>query len=222
MTNAAGMREFELPLARTDSHPLPPANELFLLREMNHRFANTLTLLMAQLRCESRSFAPEQFRDLLARHEARIVAFSKLHRSLMIGVASTSVSVQGYVEHLCRSLSVAILEPIGVRCEVTVDTGALPGARCELLGLVISELVMNAAKHAFQKHDDGVVRVRLVLKDQSWICIVSDNGAVTSPTPQGAGTKITAQLTRMLGGSFLKKSGCHGTSVVVVVPLELP
>ena len=218
MSNAAGLREFELPLPQAGSDVSPLVNELLLLREMNHRFANTLTLLMGQLRCDSRSFVPGQIRNFLARHQARIAAFGNLHRSLMIGALSSSISVQDYVEHLCRSLSEAILEPIGVRCEVTADTGELPAGRCELLGLVIAELVTNAAKHAFQNHDDGVVRVKLTQQSQSWLCIVSDNGEIASPAPQGAGTKITGQLTRLLGGSFAKSSGRHGTSAVVVFP----
>jgi two-component sensor histidine kinase len=221
MSIAAGLLEFELALPRTRSYLSPLADELFLLREMNHRFANTLALLVCQLQRDSKSMVSAQFRDFLTRYEARIVAFASLHRSLMVGAARANISVQDYVERLCRSLSEAILEPIGVRCEVTADTGTLPGARCELLGLVIAELMTNAAKHAFQKRDDGVVRVKLVKNGQSWVCIVSDNGEVTSPTPQGAGTKIIRQLIRLLQGSFAKSSGRHGTSAVVVLPLRL-
>jgi two-component sensor histidine kinase len=216
MPIAAELRELLLPL---NGSYLPSAvDELFLLREMNHRFANTLTLLICQFRSDPESFVSSQFRDLIARAEARIVAFSKLHRSLMIGAANTSISVQDYVEHLCTSLSEAVLEPMGVRCEVTVDTGIMPAARCELLGLVIAELVTNSAKHAFPNRDGGVVRVKLGRKDQLWVCIVSDNGEVTNPTPQGTGTKIIGQLVRLLGGSLVRNSGRHGTSVVVIFP----
>src|SRR6476469_4060998 len=117
MSIAAELREFEQPLPRTGAGLPLDVNELFLLREMNHRFANTLTLLNSQFQVGSESFVSAQFRDLITRTEARIVAFGNLHRSLMIGAASTGISVQDYVEHLCRSLSETILEPIGVRCE---------------------------------------------------------------------------------------------------------
>lgn len=220
MSIQAELREFELPLPPTGSYLPSAVDELFLLREMNHRFANSLTLLISQFRRDSWSFVSPQFRDLIARTEAHIVAFGNLHRSLLIGAANTSISVQDYVEHLCRSLSEAILEPIGVRCEVAVDTGTLPAVRCELLGLVIAELVTNAAKHAFTNRDDGMVRVKLGRKGQSWVCIVSDDGEVASPTPRGAGTKVIEQLIQLLGGSFAKRSGRHGTSAVVVFPLR--
>jgi two-component sensor histidine kinase len=118
MSITAGLGEFKLPLSRAGSDVPSAVDELLLLREMNHRFANTLTLLVSQFRGDPESSESPQFRDLIARTEARIVAFGNLHRSLMVGAANTCISVQDYVEHLCRSLSEAILEPMGVCCEV--------------------------------------------------------------------------------------------------------
>ncbi len=221
MSTAAGLLQFELPLPRNGSSPSSHVeDQLLLLREMHHRFANTLTSLFSQFRGDSQSFVSSQIRDLVARHEARIVAFGNLHRALIVGAANTGISVQDYVEHLCRSLSEAMLEPIGVRCEVTADTGTLPAARCELLGLVIAELVTNSGKYAFPNRDDGVVRIKLSRRDQTWVCIVSDNGEVGSQTLQGAGTKILVQLIQLLGGSFAKNSGRYGTSVLVAFPSD--
>jgi hypothetical protein len=58
----------------------------------------------------------------------------------MIGAISDCISVQYHVEHLSKALSVAILEPLGVRCEIDVDAGGVSGEHCEVLGLVIAEL----------------------------------------------------------------------------------
>lgn len=220
MSTAAGLQEAELPLPRNGSLQSAHVDQLLLLREMHHRFANTLTSLFSQLRVDSQSFVSSQIRDLVARHETRIVAFGNLHRALIVAAASTGISVQDYVEHLCRSLSEALLEPIGVRCEVTADVGTLSASRCELLGLIIAELVTNSAKHAFPNRDDGVVRIKLLRQEQSWFCVVSDNGGLGSQTLQGTGTKILGQLVRLLGGSIAKNSGRHGTSVLVAFPCD--
>lgn len=219
MSTAAGLQELELPLPRNGSSP-SHVDQLLLLREMHHRFANTLTSLSSQFRGDSQSFLSSQTRDLVARHEARIVAFGNLHRALIVGAANTGISVQDYVENLSRSLSEAMLEPIGVRCEVTADAGTLPAVRCELLGLVIAELVTNSAKHAFPNRDDGVVNIKLLRREQSWVCVVSDNGEVGSQILQGVGMKILGQLIQLLGGSFAKTSGRYGTSVLVAFPSD--
>jgi two-component sensor histidine kinase len=91
----------------------------------------------------------------------------------------------------------------------------LPSNCCERLGLVITELVTNAAKHAFHGRDDGLVRVELVNKIDSWVCIVSDNGVGTTMAPLGIGSKILKQLVGALGGTIVRKSECGDTSVVI-------
>jgi two-component sensor histidine kinase len=203
---------------RTDGSVPLGVNELFLLREMNHRLANTLAVLTSVLRRDFSLSASSSLQEALARFESRIVAFSDLHRSLMIGAAGDWISAQYYVENLCKALSKALLEPLGVRCEVRADTGDLSGERCELLGLVIAELVINATKHAFDEGMEGRIRVDLVRKVDSWLCIVSDNGNGSKAGMPGVGSKIVNQLVRALGGNFSTKSGRNGTTVVVSCP----
>jgi len=191
------------------------AHEFLLLREMHHRFANTFTALSSTLRREFALSTSPDLQDSLARCEQRIVAFGNLHRRLLVGAGTDWMSVQSYVERLCEALSEAVLEPLGVRCEVFVDAGELPGERCERLGLVIAELAMNAAKHAFSGRNDGVVRVELLNRIDSWVCVVSDNGVGSRQSRSGAGSKILDQLVSSLDGTLARKSGAHGTSVIV-------
>jgi two-component sensor histidine kinase len=89
-----------------------------------------------------------------------------------------------------RGLSQALLKPLRVRCEVSADAAFLPAAYCELLGLVIAELVTNAAKHAFRRRDDGVVRIEFANTTDTWACIVSDNGVGALATSSGVGSKF--------------------------------
>jgi two-component sensor histidine kinase len=103
----------------------------------------------------------------------------------------------------------------GVRCEVFADAGEFPGERCERLGLVITELVTNAAKHSFHGRNDGLVRVELIKRIDSWVCVVSDNGVGTAVRSLGVGSKIVKRLVRALGGKLVRKSRRDGTSVVV-------
>lgn len=215
MSYGAAFQEIDLPAPRTDSLMLRETDELLLLREMHHRLANTLTVLTSVLRCEFAMSSSPELLDSVRRVEARIVAFGNLYRSLVVGAASDQISAQYYIEHLCKAISEAILEPLGVRCEVIADAGDFPGALCERLGLIIAELVTNAAKHAFHGRDDGRVRVEFINKIDSWACIVSDNGYETENASPGVGSRIIRQLVHTLGGSLTRKSGRNGTSVIV-------
>jgi two-component sensor histidine kinase len=197
---------------------LHETDEFLLLREMHHRFANTLTVVMSTLQ---REFAKTTvLRGPLDRCEAQMVAFANLHRSLVIGATNDWTSVQDYIEHLCEVLSDALLRPLGIRCEVFADACEFPCERCELLGLVITELVMNAAKYGLHARNEGLVRVELINKIDSLDCIVSDNGVGTDMASVGVGSKILGQLVRALGGNLARRSGRDGTSVAVSCQME--
>jgi two-component sensor histidine kinase len=215
LSNSTALQDFDWPTSRTEGLALRETGELLLLREMHHRHANTLMVLSSLLRREFGLTSSPDVRASLERFEARIVAFGNLHRSLIVGAEYDWVSVGSYVEHLCQVLSEAILKPLGVRCEVFADAGVSTGDWCERLGLVIAELVTNAAKHAFQGRNNGLVRVELINGNESWICVVSDNGLGTGMASFGGGSKILRQLVRTLGGDLAVKSAPDGTSVVV-------
>jgi two-component sensor histidine kinase len=212
LSTDTALQELDLPTPRMDSLM---QYEFLLLREMHHRVANTLTVLTSVLRREFSLYPSAELQKSLDRCEAMIVAFGNLHRSLVVGSARHRISVQYYVEHLCEALSAAILKPLGVRCEVIADAGEFPNERCERLGLIVAELVTNAAKHAFRGRNDGLVRVELINNIDSLVCIVSDNGDGAEVSSPGVGSEILEQLVRALGGRLVRKSGCKGTSVIV-------
>ena len=191
------------------------ADELPLLREMHHRMANSMTLLTAQLWNEFGSSKSPEVRGSLRRFEARIAAFGNLHRLLAIGARDRRVALRPYVEELCQTLSEAVLAPLGVRSEVSVDDGTLQSGICERLGLIITELVTNAAKHAFAGLDGGTVRVELVNRSGRWLCTVSDDGSGMAMPLPNCGAKILDDIAHMIGGTLALQSGADGTSVSV-------
>ena len=220
MSNSTAFQGYDLPAPQADRLVLCQSDEFLLLREMHHRLANTLTMLTSVLWHEFARYESPELRTSLARCEARIVAFGNLHRNLVVGAEHDWISVQNYIEHLCEALSDALLRPLGIRCEVLADAVELSSGRCELLGLVIAELVTNAAKHAFHGQSSGLVRVALINRNDSWVCVVSDNGVGTATASVGVGSKILKQLVRALGGNLVRRSGRYGTSVTVSCQME--
>ncbi|WP_128949184.1 sensor histidine kinase [Bradyrhizobium guangzhouense] len=199
---------------------LPPNHdELMLLRETNHRFANTLTVLAFALRREFASSISAETRRSFERCEATIAAFGMLHRSLIVGGMQGKISLSAYMEQLCRALSEALLSPMGVGCELISEVGEIPAGRCERLGLVVAELVTNAARHAFGGRDKGMVRVNIFEEGTTLVCIVSDDGRGMHIAAGGAGSRILKQLVHALDGEMIVRSGPRGTSVLVTCNL---
>jgi two-component sensor histidine kinase len=198
--------------------PRSESDEFVMLREMHHRLANWMVILSSMLRREFASSELSQLPDSVHRYEARICAFANLNRCLAVGAEPGRISIQWYIEQLCEALAEALLKPIGVRCEVHVDEGVLPSERCELLGLVIAELLTNSAKHAFQGRDAGLVRVEIANAGDRWVCTVSDNGLGMEAASAGVGSRIIGSLLRALDAKLVRRSSPGGTSVAIVVP----
>ncbi|MHC2462445.1 sensor histidine kinase [Bradyrhizobium embrapense] len=190
-------------------------DEMVLLRETNHRFANTLTVLAFALRREFASSVSVETRRSFERCEARIAAFGMLHRALVVGGLQGNISLSDYMEQLCRALSEALLRPLGVRCELVSEVGEMAAERCERLGLVVAELVTNASRHAFGGRGSGTVRVSIFEDGTSLVCVVSDDGEGMSASSAGAGSRILNQLVNAMDGQMVVRSERTGTSVVV-------
>jgi two-component sensor histidine kinase len=170
----------------------------FVLTEAHHRMKNTLALLAALLRRDFTPAASADLRKAIDRFEARILAFAELYRLLEVGRGQGETSASDYFGCLCRALTIAVLEPLGLRCEITIEDGSMATRQCVPLGLIIVELVTDAAKHAFPSGNDGLVRIDLLCREGRWRCTVSDNGVGAVGPLRGSGARILEDLSRSI------------------------
>ncbi|MDA9533990.1 MULTISPECIES: sensor histidine kinase [unclassified Bradyrhizobium] len=189
-----------------------------VLRESHHRMKNTLTLLGASVR---RDFTRASKRDVslaVDRLERRIVAFGRLYQLLSDNDDLSAIAVEPFFENLCGALSEAVLEPAGIRCEAAIDSGRLPAAQCHRLALMLTELVTNAAKHAFPNRSGALIRIELASRDGAWLCTVADNGIGATGPLQGTGSRILEGLARSIHARLHGEAGQGGTRVTIVMP----
>ena len=189
-----------------------------VLRESHHRMKNTLTLLGASVR---RDFSRPGTRDMsgaVDRFEQRIVAFGRLYQLLSDSDSLTAVSVEAFFEILWAALSEAVLEPAGIRCEAAIESGALPASQCHRLALMLTELVTNAAKHAFPNRNDALIRIEMANRDGAWLCTVADNGIGATGPLQGTGSRILEGLARSIDARLQGEANQGGTRVTIVMP----
>ena len=190
------------------------------LREINHRVANTLTMLSAGIRSHFRHVEDPRLRMALKRHESQILGIGELHRLLGTQPVAAGCDISDYFQTVCNALVRSVLAPLDLRCEVLLSDGVLPAAACTKLGMVISELVMNSAKHAFRDSEGGRLRIQVLREGDYCHCLVSDNGVGLGLRAGGAGTGIVSQLVREVGGILRARSGSWGTDVSVVFPIQ--
>lgn len=186
--------------------------------------ANTLAILQANCRQEFGRVADPVLKEGLRRHEIQILHLAELHHFLSRGAGRGEIEAADYFQPLCDVLSRSILAPLALRCEAFVGEGVLDASTCEWLGLIISELVMNAAKHAFPDRTEGRVRIEIYAPDgMAWCCTVADNGCGIGKTAAGGtGSRIVDTLVQMLDGQLAVDSGPSGTTIVLRFPAPLP
>ena len=108
---------------------------------------------------------------------------------------------------------------------ITIDVQAngddLPSGQAVRLGLITTELVINAVKHAFPDRSSGRILVNYVAVDGSWGLSIADDG-VGFPAQRnehssgGLGTGIIEVLARQLGGWIELTTGAQGTTVAIL------
>lgn len=186
-------------------------------QEANHRFLNTLAALHGLLRRDFGGFADPAVRSAVSVFSSRIQAFASVHRTLGEDSGEDRVDAAAHLAKLCEELCAAHLAPRGVQCEFRADAVSLPREACQKLGLIIVELVTNAAKHAFGGRSGGRVSVGLLRTGDGWICQVADNGSGLRGDGGGSGMKLVRGLAQALGGRLIVHSDAGG----VIVTLRL-
>jgi two-component sensor histidine kinase len=129
-----------------------------------------------------------------------------------------------YIHELCAALAEALFLRGPIRLECDAAHAALPRDRAVSLGLIVNELVTNAAKHAFGDREGGAISVRFAAHNAGWRLIVADNGmgmpaeVQSKGRPGGLGQRLIEGFVRQARGTIRAESGGEGT--VVTVDLE--
>ena len=192
-----------------------------LLSEVNHRVANSLTLVSSLVSLQSRALDDRAAKNALAETQDRILAISLVHRRLYGSDNVRSVALDEYLtgllDHLRDSMrsqgrGMTLLhevEPVELETDASVN-----------LGVVVTELVTNAFKYAYP---DGVgeIRVRLrKLPDDKAELVVEDDGigrAEGAPAKgSGVGTRIVNAMCETLDTRIHYRSRSSGTAAHLV------
>jgi chemotaxis protein methyltransferase CheR len=193
-----------------------------LLEEMQHRVANSLQIIASILLIKARTVQSEETRLQLEDAHQLVLSVAAVQQHLHVDGGGKPIEIGNYLTKLCETLAQSMIgdsRPISLK--VDADAGTAPSRDAVSIGLVVTELVMNALKHAFpvQKPDAAIV-VSYKVAGPDWKLAVTDNGigkpAVNaSATKPGLGTSLVKALTRQLDAVVDVVSGPVGTAVSV-------
>jgi two-component sensor histidine kinase len=215
LRRAARAQEAEIRAARDRAE--------LLLKEVNHRVANSLALVSSLAHMQGLALADGEAREALLAFQRRVLAIAQVHRRLYTSDDVRHVALDVYLGALIADLSESFAGEHRVSgMRVLADPVRMATDRAISLGVIVSELVSNACKYAYPDNRPGEVRVRLQADSDHLLLAVEDDGvglSAGSPGSTALGSRIVDSMARALGAEVDRDTSATGTRIALRVPL---
>ncbi|WP_320188939.1 sensor histidine kinase [Agrobacterium rosae] len=120
-----------------------------MLKEVNHRVQNSLQLVSAFLRLQARSANDSQSKLHLDEAQKRLTAVALVHRRLYQDESIEVIDLSRYLEDLCHEMKSSMDADWAEHIEVSLAPILVATERAVNIGLILTELIINANKYAY-------------------------------------------------------------------------
>ncbi len=197
-----------------------------LVREIHHRVKNNLQLVMSLLNLHARRIRDPRAEEAFAEARSRINALATLHRRLYESENLQEIDLHWFLEDLCAELRRGGLSR-GRNVELVVESPSeVIGPELAVpLGLLVTEAITNAYKHAFVDRTQGRITVQVQRESTEYLLIrIRDDGSGFDPEnlstdSTGLGRSLIEAFVRQLHGE-LNIISEDGTVVEVRFPAQ--
>ena len=195
-----------------------------LVNEINHRVKNSLQLVASMFSLQATATQNAELAQSLQEATSRVTAVARIHERLYRTADIGTVDLASYLADICEDL--AGLAP---QCEVKYEpAGPIPIAtdRAVRVALLLTELMTNAAKHAYPEGRQGHVTVRLVRADEETVRLAVQDQGEGLPTAfdiersGGLGLKIVRALLTQTGATLSIHRHQPGSEFVIDFPMQ--
>ncbi|MCH2229897.1 MAG: sensor histidine kinase [Crocinitomicaceae bacterium] len=188
-----------------------------LLKEVHHRVKNNLQIISSLMSLQHRTVEDEEVAEVLNESIRRVEAIALIHQKLCQDEKGNRVDFNSYMHDLVESQK--LLSP-SVSFYYSSDKVVLSLDKSVPLGLIISEIITNSIKHAFDGIQYPTISIRLDKIGNNYSITVKDNG-VGLPSdfnldePKSLGMEIVKALGDQIDADIHSKV-VKGTSFIIV------
>jgi two-component sensor histidine kinase len=193
-----------------------------LLGEIQHRIANSLQIIAGIILLKAARVDSEEARAHLQDAHKRVISIAAVQAHLYSSSLLGSVNMVPYLSRLSEALASSMIsENRPVTIKVIGERGIATSREAESLGLIATELIMNALKHAFPTDKiDGRIVIGYDVDGTNWKLSVADNGVgkpdgLFAQSKTGLGTGIVKALAQQLGAKVETLADPSGTTVSI-------
>jgi chemotaxis family two-component system sensor kinase Cph1 len=193
----------------------------FLIGEVNHRVQNSLQLVSSYLALQARKSENPELLAGLEEARRRITAVSVVHRRLYRGDQVSLVDAARYIEELCADTFSFMGQDWAQHLTLNLAPVIVSTDRAVTLGLLVTELMINANKHAYGGRA-GPIEIELIEDRATLRLTVSDKGGGKVAYSEGFGSRIVEGLVAQLGGKLAYADNLPGLRTIITMPAQSP
>ncbi|PVM74506.1 sensor histidine kinase [Caulobacter radicis] len=191
-----------------------------LFDELQHRIANSLQIIASILMQSARKAPSAEIRAHVADAHSRVMSVAALQRQLVESGAG-EVELKAYFRALCDGIAASMVSnPEKLTLSVVSDEHWVPAEVSVSMGLIVTELVINALKHAFPGREGGHIWVEYSAPEDGWLLSVADDGVGMpigpGPARVGLGSSIIQALAKQLRAEVVMDGSGPGARVAIV------
>jgi len=190
-----------------------------LLKELQHRVKNNLSVISSLLHLELENLKEEQSRNIFQNSISRINSLAAIYEQLYSSESLTEVNLSSYLSSLIVSLSKTynLNEKITIKSEIKKDA-KIDLKRSVTIGLIYNELISNSLKYSYPE-GNGTIYAGFEFENGIAKLFVKDHGLGLPPdfdvkNSKSLGLRLVQMLTEQLEGE-LKINSDEGTSVEI-------
>ncbi len=200
-----------------------------MLAEVQHRVKNHLSMIVGMIRLQAQATGTsprDGFQTLARRVEALQLLYHEMSISGMAALGHDRIALGAYLSRIAATVG-QIDGRADTRIEVSTDETCVTPDIAARLGLLFSEVLTNALRHAFDGERPGLVATEVRTVDGVLHVIVSDDGRglpreIDWPDRGGLGGSIVSILVKSLHGSIAVTWPERGTAIRIGIPLVDP
>jgi two-component sensor histidine kinase/CHASE3 domain sensor protein len=175
-----------------------------LLQDTNHRIGNSLATVSSLLGLQVTRTQSEEVRSALEAAQGRVQAIASGHRRLRLGADLETTNAAEFLAAVIDDLATTVPADKPIAFQKELQPIVIPARDATTIGIVVSELVTNAVKHAFAPGAAGNIRVRFgsTADGSPYLSVEDDGMGLAEGTHSGGlGAIIIGQLARQFGGA---------------------
>ncbi len=188
-----------------------------LMKEVNHRVQNSLQLVASFLRLQAKTVGNGIVADHLAEAQVRLSAVALVHRRLYRDDQVESVNLSRYIEELVGDMRTSLGADWGRLIRLDLDPILVPTDRAVNIGLILTELVINATKYAYGGAA-GALAIALEQHGGKLRLIVADDGRGKGDG-EGFGSRMMSAMVQRLSGTLEFGDNHPGLRAIMTAPI---